>query len=514
VTAQPCNRLHTCTICAHTPFTRVIAHICSHHALLLAQVGIDFDFPHFHCGYLYLTNTSCNVRVCMQAAHRVRQLIDDCITVMCHTALGTYTRYHSLSAVRGDMSHTRKTVRRLLRQGITVPENPSSADLHRIKEAASSSTLDEFTEALITLTAYNELENRHHKRFFLECVDKFLANAGYEQVEEDVSVPDLPTIALAEVDIKVAFNEIRMPTFYEYTAIQEAKKKRKATAEDKLMATKYEFVHKTLEGCTVKSTSLGDLYENWSTKLNHRTMLEVAAAHQCYYAEALAQEVAERGGQAERVDKATLAAGVFRQDLFPQLGLAGPGDLETVLQRSALEAKYEELMRFAQDIQRILNIRPPATGKSAAKSPDSKAPVLASSGGSNGGNDASPGGNSGGNDASPGSTSGNDASPGGSAGNNASAAGNNNSPPKAKEKTKWDVLRDNLNKVLYASFGVNLVKVDDGGDRRGTGTTRASGLFHLKPSGFGKTLMAAGLLMGPTPPRPTGAEDSDDDPLA
>ena len=170
-------------------------------------MGIDFDVPHFDWGYLFLTNTSCNARVVMQAAHRVRQLCGNRVFVLCHHAYGSYTRPPFLRAVRADLAHTRATMHRLLRQCITVPENPTQEELAMIKEAASSGHLREYSEALVSVLAYNELENRKHKRHFVKMINEYLEGAGYELVEEELMAEDLPEVTLAPVCTKVAFVE-------------------------------------------------------------------------------------------------------------------------------------------------------------------------------------------------------------------------------------------------------------------------------------------------------------------
>jgi hypothetical protein len=470
-------------------------------------VGIDFDKPHFDWGYLFLTNTSCNARVVMQAAHRVRQLVGNRLFVLCHHAFGSYTRPPFLCAVRADLVHTRTIMHRLLRQCITVPENPTKEELDMIKEAAGTGHLREYSEALVSVLAYNELENRQHKRHFVKMINEYLVGAGYEQVEEELMAPDLPEVTLAPVRIKVAFNEISMPSEPEYHNICKAKVRHTASGDDKMRAQKYEFVHNTLLGCNYNARYLAELYEG-TTKPNTRFMLASTVAYNRYYAGNLLREMSERAGMVQGIDKPSIAAGLCKVDLFPLLGVTGPGDVETQLQRADLEAKFDRLMSVLKAIQREAVLAPAKTGKTpvhgtstATPAPgttppaDSVAAATVPAEGADSGSAAA---------APPASSSSDDES--------------TTTTPKAKAKAaknNWDVLRDNLNKVLYACFGIRLVKVQGGGDRRGRGTARTNAVFNLQPvCEYARVMLQAGLFMLPAARAATVTSDSDDDPLA
>lgn len=257
---------------------------------MCTQVGIDFDLPYFHYGFLFLTNTSVNVRVAMQATHRIRQLIENKVFILLHRAFGKYTRFPSLSAVQGDLEHTRNTVRRLLRRSILVPENPTPAELSLIEQAASSESLDHHANALLGLMAYNELETRMHKRHFVRLVRESLTYAGYNIVEEELAQPGLPKVRLAEVNLRVAYQEISMPTETEWRKLKQAITGRKASAEDKLRASKYEFTNITLEACDAKSDELPALYEGFA-KPADKTRLLVTVAYKRYHTATLANDV-------------------------------------------------------------------------------------------------------------------------------------------------------------------------------------------------------------------------------
>jgi hypothetical protein len=460
-------------------------------------VGIDFDVPHFDWGYLFLTNTSCNARVVMQAAHRVRQLCGNRVFVLCHHAYGSYTRPPFLRAVCADLAHTRATMHRLLRQCITVPENPTQEELAMIKEAASSGHLREYSEALVSVLAYNELENRQHKRHFVKMINEYLEGAGYELVEEELMAEDLPEVTLAPVCTKVAFVEISMPSKPEYENICKAKVRHTASGDDKLRAKKYEFVHNTLLGCNYKPSYLRELYDGMA-KPSTRFMLASAVAFNRYYAGNLLHEMSERAGMVQGIDKPSIAAGLCKVDLFPLLGVTGPGDVETQLQRADLETNFERLMPVLKAIQREAVLAPAKTGKTPVRR-TSAAATVPEEGADSGSVAAAP----------PASSSRDDES-----------TTTTTTTPKAKAKapkSNWDVLRDNLNKVLYACFGIRLVKVQGGGDRRGRGTARTNAVFNLRPAcEYAHVMLQAGLFMLPAARAATvtSDNDSDDDPLA
>jgi hypothetical protein len=192
-------------------------------------IGIDFNIPYFDVKFVYATPNSCPARDIFQSLMRVRQTL----TEETHVFLGKH--YNGKQRKPSILSEIKKDIKILAREELSV-----------LNQYYSDGKINECPSWLLNVIIMNKLETGLSRHNFIR---EFLKLARYDNYE--IIIIDKKSFTMDEIEeLKSLTSDIDLPNFdaipnisyNEYQDIHNSIKYSKASTNEKIRYSKYEFM--------------------------------------------------------------------------------------------------------------------------------------------------------------------------------------------------------------------------------------------------------------------------------